>query len=186
MGCPSFAILGDYLTFSICTHDPDTGILTDAEALPTYEIYEGEGTVGLLTGSMIKRIAGNAGRYVKKVAITAANGFENKKTYTIEIEATVDGDTGGISYSFAVYNQLGGATAGAVEWTYTLTDANTALPIEGAEIWVTTDEDGDNVVASGTTDNFGIVTFYLDAGDYYVWRKRAGYNFDNPDVETVS
>jgi len=34
------------------------------------------------------------------IACTASNGFENGRSYTIYIEATVDSDTGGISYGF--------------------------------------------------------------------------------------
>lgn len=79
---------------------------------------------------------------------------------------------------------LGGA--GAITWTYTLTDSVTSDPIDGAEVWVTTDSAGANVIASGTTNEYGVVTFYLDAGTVYVWRKRAGYNFTNPDQETVA
>ncbi len=78
---------------------------------------------------------------------------------------------------------LGGA--GAITWPYTLTDSVTAAPIDGAEVWVTTDSAGTNVIASGTTNDAGVVTFYLDAGTVYVWRKKAGYNFTNPDQETV-
>jgi len=76
--------------------------------------------------------------------------------------------------------------AGAITWTYTLTDEDTGNPIDGAEIWVSTDSAGANVIASGTTDSSGVATFYLDAGTVYVWRKKAGYNFTNPDEETVS
>lgn len=100
MGCPSFVIIGDNLTFSVATHDPDTGVLTDADAVPGYEVYEEDGDTAILSGSMTKRKAANDGRYVAKIACTAANGFENGKTYTIEIVATVDGDQGGITYTF--------------------------------------------------------------------------------------
>jgi hypothetical protein len=76
--------------------------------------------------------------------------------------------------------------AGAISWTYTLTDADDGTPIDGAEVWVTTDAAGVDVVASGSTNSFGVVTFMLDAGAYYFWRKCSGYNFNNPDLETVS
>lgn len=85
-----------------------------------------------------------------------------------------------------VYQVATPATAGAITWTYTLTDADSGLPIAQAVIWVTTDVAGLNVVASGRTDDFGEVTFYLDAGTYYVWRRKAGYNFVNPDTEAVA
>ena len=76
--------------------------------------------------------------------------------------------------------------AGAISYSYTLTDADDGTPIDGAEVWVTTDAAGVDVVASGSTNSFGVVTFMLDAGTYYFWRKCSGYNFNNPDLETVS
>lgn len=78
------------------------------------------------------------------------------------------------------------AGAGSITWTYTVTDADTGALLDGVSVWVTSDSAGLTVVASGTTDNLGVVTFYLDAGNYYIWCSKAGYNFSNPDTETVS
>jgi hypothetical protein len=101
MGCQSEVTLGDYLTFSVCTHDPDTGELTDADAAPTYRVYEDETATAILTGTMATLDTANTtGFYSERIACTAANGFENDKTYTVYISATVDGDTGGICYGF--------------------------------------------------------------------------------------
>ena len=192
MGCPAFVIIGNNVTFSITTHDPDTGVLTDADAVPDYWIYEDETGVSInaltpLADQMAKLDdAHSTGLYTETIACTTANGFEDGKTYTIYIEATVDGDTGGISYSFTAYTQLGGAAAGAISWTYTLTVAETAIPIDGAAVWVTTDLAGTNIIASGVTDDAGEVTFYLDAGTRYIWRSHAEYNFVNPDIEVVA
>lgn len=44
-------------------------------------------------------------------------------------------------------------------------------PVEGAEVWATTDEEGLNRVESGFTDSNGLYTFHLAAGDYYFWAK---------------
>jgi hypothetical protein len=80
---------------------------------------------------------------------------------------------------------LGGA--GAVTWTYTLTDSGSGAPIDGAEVWISTDSAGSNIIATGTTNSSGIASFTLDAGTVFVWRKKAGYNFSpQPDQETVS
>ena len=78
------------------------------------------------------------------------------------------------------------AGAGAIEWDYTLTSTVGDTPIADADIWVTTDILGANVVASGRTDALDVVTFYLDAATYYIWRKKNGFNFTNPDTEIVS
>ena len=106
MGCPTECEIGDNFVFSITCHDPDTGILTDADAAPSYWIYEDTTTLAILSGSMaVLDTANTTGFYVKLIACTAANGFENGKSYTIYIEATVDGDTGGISYGLKAYDR---------------------------------------------------------------------------------
>jgi hypothetical protein len=76
--------------------------------------------------------------------------------------------------------------AGAITFTYTLTSSVDSAPIGSATVWVTSDEAGLYVVASGTTDANGEVVFYLDAGTYYVWRYKVGWNFTNPDTEAVA
>jgi hypothetical protein len=77
------------------------------------------------------------------------------------------------------------AGAGAVEWTYTITDSVSALPIADVSVWVSTDLAGTNIVASGTTNAAGLATFWLDSGTYFVWRSKAGVTFTNPDTEVV-
>lgn len=121
MGCPPFALIGNNLTFSVTTHDPDTGVLTDADAVPAYRVYEDETGTAILTGSMAKLDDANTtGFYSEQLAVTSGNGFEDGKSYNIYITATVDSDEGGLSYSF---NALS-ATRGA---------AGTALPAVAAD-----------------------------------------------------
>jgi len=108
MGCPTSVHIGEDLIFSITTHDADTGVLTDADSNPTYRIYENETGVPILTGTMAKLDDGNTtGFYTESVACTGANGFEVGKDYTIYIEATVNGNKGGIPYTFRAIAQEG-------------------------------------------------------------------------------
>ena len=108
MGCQSAVNIGDNLTFSVCTHDPDTGVLTDADSLPSYRIYEDETEAAILTGNMSKLDDANTtGFYTELIACTEGNGFEVGKSYTIYVEATVDSDTGGIAYSFVIKRPAG-------------------------------------------------------------------------------
>ena len=101
MGCQGTVEIGDNLVFSVCTHDPDTGALTDADAAPAYRIYEDETATAILSGTMAILDTGNTtGFYTEIIACTTANGFEDGKTYSIYISATVDSDTGGICYGF--------------------------------------------------------------------------------------
>lgn len=83
--------------------------------------------------------------------------------------------------------------AGAVAYTYTVTDSVTGLPIEGVEVWFSTDAAGTNIVWKGDTDAFGVARDVngnlpqLDAGTYYVFKQYAGYTDDQgPDTEVVS
>ncbi len=75
---------------------------------------------------------------------------------------------------------------GAIQWTYTLTSSVDGLPIADADVWVSTDLAGANIIASGRTNASGAVTFYLDAGTVYVWRQKSGFDFVNPDTEVVA
>jgi len=82
--------------------------------------------------------------------------------------------------------------AGAIEFTYTVTDIVTGNPIEGVEVWISTDLAATNIVWKGDTDAFGIAMDVLgnlprlDAGTYYFWRQKVGYTFTDPDTEVVS
>lgn len=79
-----------------------------------------------------------------------------------------------------------GAGSGAVSYPITVNNES-SNPIDGVEVWITTDSAGTNVVAGTlSTDASGIVTFMLDAGSYYVWRQKSGYNFTNPVAITVT
>jgi len=75
--------------------------------------------------------------------------------------------------------------AGAVTFVYTLTSSVDGTPIDEADVWVTSDIAGANILASGRTDLAGQVTFYLDVGTQYFWRQKDGWTFDNPDTEVV-
>ncbi len=107
MGCPVKIAIGGSLVFGICTHDPDTGILTDADTVPSYRIYEDERPVAIITGNMTRLdIPNTDGFYTESIRCSQLNGFEILRNYTIYIEATVGGDTGGIAYTFRVVNRF--------------------------------------------------------------------------------
>lgn len=74
---------------------------------------------------------------------------------------------------------------GNIKKTYTVKDGD-GNPMDNVEVWVTSDEAGTHIVASGITNIQGEVDFYLNAGTYYVWSQKAGYNFTNPDTEVVA
>jgi hypothetical protein len=131
MVCQTEVCLGQDLTFTVTTHDPDTGELTDADTPPIYRLYEDENPVPLLTGNMAFLDPVNTtGFYSELVACTAANGFEVDRSYNIYIEATVDGDPGGLSYAFTVLEALAGLVA-----KLTVTEENLLdIQVETADI----------------------------------------------------
>lgn len=81
---------------------------------------------------------------------------------------------------------VGGIGSGALSCTWTQKDEG-GTAMDNVQVWISTDEAGNNVIA-GTllTNASGEVTFMLDAGTYYVWREKAGYNFTNPQTWVVS
>ena len=83
-------------------------------------------------------------------------------------------------------SSVGGIGSGALSCTWTQKDDD-ENPMDNVQVWLTTDDAGANVIAGTLLSNSsGEVTFMLDAGTYYVWREKAGYNFTNPQTWSVS
>ena len=78
-----------------------------------------------------------------------------------------------------------------IEFTYTLTDSVTGLPLNGARVQFATDAAMADIVWVGVTDAFGVARDadtnlpHLDAGTYYVRSRLSGYQF-TIDTEVVS
>jgi hypothetical protein len=95
--------IDDYLTFTCCAHNISTGAGADTTGDPTYRIYEDETATAILTGSLAKLDDANTtGFYSKRIQLTAANGFEYDKTYSIYIEGVVSAVTGTVCYTFKI------------------------------------------------------------------------------------
>ncbi len=72
---------------------------------------------------------------------------------------------------------------GAVLRTHTVCDGN-GEPIPEVKVHVTSDIMNINRVAGvRLTDVNGKVTFFLDAGTWYFWPSKVGFEFEVPDVE---
>ena len=181
MGCQDSVFIGDNITFSVCTHDPDTGQITYANAPPTYDIYEDNTSAPILSGSMVKHNA-KTGFYLQMAAATTGNGFKNGKSYNIEIVAAVGGISGGISFGFRAESRTGsgGGSAGAKDKLYIRDSMGN--PVADCEVWLTSDLDGTTVVRGPlVSEDDGSVEFLVDIGvTYYCWRKKSGVNFTNP------
>lgn len=74
---------------------------------------------------------------------------------------------------------------GTIAFVYTLISRSDGTPIPDAYVWATLDLTGITVLASGFTNQDGRVTLYLDPGTVYVWARKTGWNFSNPDIEEV-
>jgi len=95
--------IDDYLTFTCNTHTASTGAATDADAAPAYRVYEDDTGTPILTGTMDKLDDANTtGFYEQKIQLTAANGFEKGKRYTIYISAVVATITGTMGHNFQI------------------------------------------------------------------------------------
>lgn len=104
----SFSI-DDLLTFVAQSCDPATGEDIDTDAVPDYRVYEDETGSPLLTGSMAKLDDSNTiGFYSEQITLSAANGFETGKCYTVRKTAAVDGVS---ASSFDTF-QVGGGSSG--------------------------------------------------------------------------
>lgn len=173
MGCQSTVTLGDNLTFTVTTHDPDSGVLTDADAVPSYRIYEDETGAAILNGNMAKLDDANTtGFYSELIACTTVNGFEVDKSYNIYIQATVDSDTGGISFAFTAQN------VPADVWTHTprtltMSAASVASAVAGDTISIVR---GDTLSAEIT--DIGALTNYVSID----WSVKKDLDDDDDDA----
>ena len=99
--------------------------------------------------------------------------------------ANADGD---VEMDEATGNYPGtvGQGPGATTFTYTVYEDDDTTPIDGCEVWASTDSAGSTVVAARVTDTNGEVEFFLDDGTYYIWRRHSDWTFSNPDTEVVA
>ena len=149
------------------------------------EIIEDDGGVSRFTANALEQAPGASAAAIADAVLDEALADHDVEDSVGNVWNDLTEESAGV-YRFtsaAIQSTLG---AGAITFTYTLTDDVTGFGISGALVWVTTDEPGANVIASGVTDSSGEVTFYLDAGTAYFWRKSDSYTFTNPDTEVVS
>jgi len=155
--------IDDALVFPAITHSPATGALTDADDVPAYRVYENEVGTAILTGSMAKLDDTNTtGFYSESITLSAANGFEKGKCYTVYMTAAVGGITGGNHHTFQIEAEVDANTvsgsissigAGAITASSIAADAITAGKIADGAIdaatFATGAIDGNAIAASG-------------------------------------
>jgi len=117
--------IDDLLSWAVNTHTPATGAAVDGDSAPTYRVYEDETGTAILTGTMaLLDDANTTGQYSEQITLSAANGFEVGKSYTIRIAGIVGGVTGATYRTFQAEAVL--ATQASVDTIDDLLD--TELP----------------------------------------------------------
>lgn len=84
--------LGTTIIRDFMVSDPNTGAMTNADLLPTCEVYDSTNTV-FTAPAVALRDAGIPGHYRATLVVTTGNGFEEGETYTAFITVTVGGVT---------------------------------------------------------------------------------------------
>ncbi|MPZ50720.1 MAG: hypothetical protein GEU75_15715 [Dehalococcoidia bacterium] len=99
------------------------------------------------------------------------------KVTTDKLDDTLEDDAGSFRFTEnALEETPSGSLTGPGALTRTVGITAGGNPIEGASVWVATDEAGSNVIAGPlTTDSNGEVTLLLDAGSFYLWMQRDGF-----------
>jgi hypothetical protein len=112
-----------------------------------------------------------------------AEATANAEISPEDIEAMADQVVAGVLDAEEISRLAEGT--GSTQYTYTVRDENES-PIPDVRVWVYSNSGLTTLIARSATNNFGVCTFYLDPGTYYFVCQKAGYTFNNPDIETVS
>lgn len=109
--------IDQYFECHFSTQRFDTGAATDADALPTYRVYEENNDTVLDSGNCSKvDDAGTTGYYKARAQATVALGYEVGKVYHVRVAATVNSVAGaGVVGRFSiipakVWDSLSGGT----------------------------------------------------------------------------
>jgi hypothetical protein len=152
--------IDDLMTFAANTHSAATGAATDADAVPDYRVYEDETGTAILTGSMAKLDDANTtGFYSERITLSAANGFELGKSYTIYISAAVSSVTGTMNHNFQIGSRVNISHAAGTAWA---SGAITAASIATGAI--DADAIADNAIDAGAIASGAITSAKFAAG----------------------
>lgn len=174
--------IDDLLTFYLNTQRFDTGNATDADAAPSYRVYEDETGTAILTGTMALLDSSNtAGFYSEQITLSAANGFEVGKCYAIYIAATVNSVAGAMHHTFTIapdvvdanLTQIDGNATSGNNATLNLKQLNVVNSAGDAAVFSSTGSNGVGINTSGNGSGAGLYTkggatgpgVYAEGGD---------------------
>ena len=162
----------------------DTGADFTVVAGDTVRIFiDGNGTnIGL-----ISTIVGANGGKIDEVAASIAEVDAAIQSLSVslsdeELAELISGLVEGILSAPEISRLLAGT--GSVTWPYYVLGPG-SVPIPNARVFVYSNSGLTTLVAKGTTNDFGLITFYLDPGTYYFVVRATGYTFAL-DTEVVS
>lgn len=89
----------DTITFNFQAQDGN-GVAVDPSDTPSYIVYEGNEVMSPEVSGEMSKIDGQTGFYGGSIELTLDAGFAAGQTYTIRIQATVDGVTVATLYTF--------------------------------------------------------------------------------------
>jgi hypothetical protein len=84
--------LNESITLDFTCHNAGTGQVSDADFLPTCQVFEDTTDIPIITPVVTRRV-GQTGDYRLTFITSPANGFEIGKSYNVIVEATVGGVT---------------------------------------------------------------------------------------------
>jgi len=85
--------LEDIVYVPVQTSSITTGAATDAETLPTWQMYEDNTATPVTTGSFAS-LNSQTGFYMAAITLAAASGYEKGRSYSLRVSATVGGIIG--------------------------------------------------------------------------------------------
>jgi hypothetical protein len=162
--------------------------------LSKLNVLDGESDLVSILGSLLTETAGLiAAAFKKFFNVATPTGTVNDLPVSA---ATIAAGVRDVNNDSPAADSLGAdvkraaaaSGSGAVDTTLIIREADhTIVPDCDVQIRAT-DDAAAAVVASGKTDDFGVVQPHpqLDAGTYYVWRQKAGIDFTSPEAITVS
>jgi len=117
--------LGSNITFDFTTHNPATGNVSDADVLPTCEIFQDITDTSLIVLTVVKRTA-KTGDYRVTIPATAANGFAVGNSYNVIATAIVNGVTAKARIGVFILDSVSGQDLAATLGTPVALDSGAA------------------------------------------------------------
>ncbi len=149
MPVPTIGILNKVFSWSFDVRDT-FGASADADAVPTYSIYEHEGTTAIATGSMAK-LGSVTGFYTEEITLSDTSSlYETYHTYQLRIAWTFNSKDYKKTYSFIVLGETTLDEAGGGSYPVSLSDMRLHLKIDSGM----TDDDTliTTLISAATTD----------------------------------